>query len=384
VSDAPEADPRMLRAEIAREISRLAAKAGRKVIAGLPADDEAARIETLRKIEAALPAERNKLFGVAIAIGALCLIAVSVASTMRVWTTRVQLDLLTNSVSMRLASDLGWTGDRRLKPTRVRLEHFSHFDLPNEYGRLPPLPPNTSLDLIAPTGEIRLTSLTVDDGAIMTLARDQTGAIDFVVRGAPFRGDIDISGEVTLQAEPPPSDPFPIISFGKAEPPGHLGFQFTGKRPSDAGKTLIPAVLHGTPIELPVFKEIQEIAVDGLGFFEERADGRHSNFASQIVSGALTMTDSGEHIPLNEAAALQLVGAKGLISSLKITEKGTQVAFEGTAREVGLGTGAFERNLKPTLLEWLFHQQKLGFVWTALTFLFGLAWSAHSLSAPSK
>lgn len=371
MSDSPEADPQALRAELDREIARLAAQAGRKAMAGEPDGGEAARIESLQKIAAALPAPPNRVLALAILIGAVCLIAVSLAWTMRVWTTRVQLELVTSTVHLRLTEDFAWSGDLRLKPAEVRLANFSSFDLPNQYGAPPPIAPGSTLDLLAPEGEMHLTSFFAGAGALLTVARNATGAVDFDVRDAPFRGDLDVVGDVIVQAKPPPTKPFEQRSFIKAEPPGRFGFQFSGRG-------AVPALLHETPIDLPGF---QDIAVRGLGFFDERDEASRPAFASQIVSGTLVMTDTDEHVTLNQGAALRLAEASGLVSTLKVTDKGIALAFEGTARGVTLGSRDFARNLKPTWLEWLFHQQKLGFLWTALTFLFGLGWSARKLMA---
>ena len=91
------------------------------------------------------------------------------------------------------------------------------------------------------------------------------------------------------------------------------------------------------------------------------------------------MTDTGEQITLVPGADLQLANTRGRIAALQVTNKEIQVKFEGTASDVTLGTGDFARNLKPTILDWLFHQQRLGLFWGALTFLWGIAWSARKL-----
>jgi hypothetical protein len=373
-NDPSKIDPQALRAEIGREVSRLAVEAGRKVVAGKSVDEEWARIDALQKIEAALPPAPSRLFLVTIVIGALCLIVASIAWTVRVSSTRVQLDVVTDTVSMQIASDLDWTGSWRLQPASVRLEHFSHFDLPDQYDHQPELKPGASLDLMAPTGDIHLTHLLVSSGALMTLARDEIGATDIVARAASFRGDIDVTGDLSIQAHPPIA--LSPRTFAKSDPPGRFGFQFTAKTPDGKAVTAIPAVLHGQPIDMPVFRDI---TVSQLGFFEERADGTQTTFSSQIISGTLTLTDTDERITLGPAAALRLSRAEGLVSAVKITEKGIEITFEGTSRDVTLGTGVFERDVTPSWLEWLFHQQKLGFLWTAVTFLFGLLWSSHKL-----
>ena len=61
------------------------------------------------------------------------------------------------------------------------------------------------------------------------------------------------------------------MNFEKSEPPGRFGFQFTGRTFDGKAPTVIPAVLHNQPIDMPEFqaipvKQIITIAhVDGSG-----------------------------------------------------------------------------------------------------------------------
>ena len=52
-----------------------------------------------------------------------------------------------------------------------------------------------------------------------------------------------------------------------------------------------------------------------------------------------------------------------------------QVRFEGVARDIFLGPEGFRRSLAPSLLEYFYHQKRLGFAWTAVVFFWGLLWS---------
>jgi hypothetical protein len=362
-------DPADLRRGIEREIKRLAGEAGAKAISGDSPSPEVDRINELQSVLAALPqANRFPLLWAAM-IGAVCLIGASLAWSISIPRARVQLTLTTASVVMRLADDFPWDGDWRVKP-ELRLRQFTHLDLPPEYGMPEPLAKEASLDLSATGGTARLRHLFLGNGAAATIASSENGATEIVVQGAPFQGDIDVSGVVSCQAGPDPGTSLPAASFDPEMPPGRFGFQYDGRN-------VLPAVLHVSANDA---LDLHEIPISGLGFFEERADGTQaSTFASQIISGTLTMTDTGKHMPLAPAAALRLLEAHGLVAALRVTPKEIRVKFEGTASGVTLGTGDFSRNLKPTILEWLFHQQKLGFFWGAITFLWGLAWSARKL-----
>jgi hypothetical protein len=153
---------------------------------------------------------------------------------------------------------------------------------------------DTSLDLKAPNGNVRLRHFSVGQGGVLTIALAETGAMDIAVRESPFSGDIDVSGAVIGQMGPSLSMPLPSESFDPESPPGRFGFQY-----DDHGA--LPAVVHSTLRDTLI---LREISVSGLNFFEERADGAvASSFASQIVSGTLTMTDTGKHLALGSAAS---------------------------------------------------------------------------------
>ena len=362
-------DPAVLRRDITREIERLAGEAGAKAMGGDSPSAEVDRIKELQSVVAALPqADRFPLRWAAI-IGAVCLIGASLAWSIDVPRARVQLNLTTASIVMRLADDFSWDGNWRINP-ELRLMQFTHLDLPPEYSVPQPLAKEASLELSITDGGARLRHLFVERGASATIASSETGATEIVVHGAPFRGDIDVSGVVSSRAGPSPGTSLPYESFDPDMPPGRFGFQYDGR-------SVLPALLHVSAADT---LDLREIPVSGLGFFEERADGTQASvFASQITSGILTMTDTDERIQLAPAAALRLVDARGLVAALKVTPKDIQVKFEGTASGITLGTGDFSRDLKPTMLEWLFHQKKLGFFWGAITFLWGLTWSARRL-----
>jgi hypothetical protein len=69
----------------------------------------------------------------------------------------------------------------------------------------------------------------------------------------------------------------------------------------------------------------------------------------------------------------------GAISALRVMPDGITVRFAGSVHGLTLGRANFARELRPTLIEYLFHQQTVGFLWGAVTFLWGMLWSARRL-----
>jgi hypothetical protein len=84
---------------------------------------------------------------------------------------------------------------------------------------------------------------------------------------------------------------------------------------------------------------------------------------------------------INAGSQLRLSGVNGVISKMTIGGDGTTIVFDGIVSGASIGPRGYERELRPSWLEILFYQQKFGFFWTVVTFLWGVLWSARALMA---
>ena len=363
-----------LRSAIAREMELLAREAGVKVIAGKVPVAEIERIRALQCLLSALPEKTVIPLKLALLVGIACLLFASFALSLRIPWTRVQFDVATTSIVMRLKNELSWHGAWNIDPKKVSLRNFTHIELPpEEYGSRN----ETSLEMTVAKGRVRIDDLFFDHGALLEIAVND-GAADIKVSGATFRGDLDISGEVRGHTGASLDAGLPFKQFDPDMPPGSFHFLYIAQGASDLQP---PAFMNGSSAETLA---LSDITVTSLSFEEEHPKpGRPEqiSFTSQITSGTITMMDSSEQITLSPADTLRLTDVRGRITALQLTHDGVRAKFEGTAGEVSLGTGDFARNLKPTVLEWAFHQQKLALFWGALTFLWGIIWSARKLIA---
>jgi hypothetical protein len=223
-------------------------------------------------------------------------------------------------------------------------------------------------------GTVRVDDLFFGRGALLTIATNETGTADIVATGAPFRGEMEISGEVSGHGGLGLNEDLPLETFISDMPPGRFAFKYSGQ-----GARGQPPSIQGLPAEALALSDIE---VTNLSFDEEvpkPGAPDHIIFTSQIAAGTITITDTGEKITLNPSATLRLMDVRGRIADLWLGSQEVHVKFEGTANKITLGNDDFARNLKPTILEWLFHQQRLGLFWGALTFLWGIFWSARRL-----
>jgi hypothetical protein len=362
------------RSAITRAIEELAADVGRKAIAGETPSAEIERLHALQAALAALPGRPGRFGLWAGLIGLLCLVVASAALTVRVPRTRLQLDLHTTTATLRLASDLTWDGNWSSAAGGLRVQHFTQLDLPPEYGQQTTSGREQSLDIAAPAGSVRLRHLSIGGGGVLTVSRSSDGGVDIAVLGAPFTGDIDVTGAVLASTDSGAGASLPAETFPEDQPPARFGFQYDGRGP-------VSALLHDRPRDSLVLEEMQ---VSGLSFFDERSSSTgESAFASQIERGTLTLTDADEQLTLSRGAALRLGDAHGIVSEMQVGKEGLHITFEGTVATAALGRGDFDHNIKPSLLEWLYHQQKVGFLWGAVTFLWGVIWSARKVLSGS-
>jgi len=373
VTPAPLSERHALRKAIVRKIEQIATEAATNGIAGeLPAAD-IERIKALQRTLIALPEKAIIPLHWAALIGMGCLLVASVALAFRVPWTRVQLDLTTTSVAMRVDNDFSWHGVWHIQPKQVKIHNFTRIELPPEYGQKN----ETSLELNVMKGGVGVNYLFFGHGASLTITTNETGMADIVAAGAPFRGNMEISGEVSGRAGLGLNENLPLKNFESNEPPGHFAFLYDGQ----VARGGQPPSIQGAPVEILA---LYDIGVTYLNFEEELPKPGAPDqiiFSSQISNGTITMTDTNEQITLNPSAILRLTGIRGRVADLRLGSQDVRIKFEGTANGITLGDGDFARNLKPTILEWLFHQQKLGLFWGAMTFLWGIFWSVRRLVA---
>jgi hypothetical protein len=220
----PRTNRNSLRSAIIREIEVIGREAGAKAIAGETPIADVERLKTLQCVLAALP-EKNIPFSLAVIVSIACLLVASLALAVEVPWARVQLDLTTKAIAMRLGSDLSWHGTWRLDPEQVRLENFTRIVLPPEYGPRS----ESSLELNVQNGSVRVGNLFFDRGSLLTIATSERGATDLVVSGALFRGDIDVSGEVNGHAGPVLNTSLPLERYDSETPPGRFNFIYSGQ-----------------------------------------------------------------------------------------------------------------------------------------------------------
>lgn len=90
-----------------------------------------------------------------------------------------------------------------------------------------------------------------------------------------------------------------------------------------------------------------------------------ATFVSTVVSGAIQLVDVDQEVKLDRSAWVMIDGLRGHIFELEQNESGYNVGFSGAARHIAIGPAGFAEDLRPTCLDYLYHQEWLKLTWAA-------------------
>jgi hypothetical protein len=354
-----------LRIQLETLLATKSAAAATKLMTETPVDEELKQIEQVEKLLKFIPQSNNTTVYRACLVGAICLVVASVLWTVRLPTSRLQLDVTSESVTLKLAKQTSWSGNWDLSGGLLRLEDMSRIDIP------PELAPQNMLSgrpwFEASNGDFTLKRLEFQAGAQLLVKKAELLGLDMNSWNSQLLGQLQVYGTPKLQAGRSPEES-QKLSEARFDLPGTVTFFH------DAAQ--VPAILRVTPRGSLT---LTDLAVDEISFAREKADSETS-FQSGITKGNLTILTIGEKPPPLEAGSrLRLEGVEGVISDFTVNGDGTHLVFEGRVRSATIGPPGFERELKPSLLEYMYHQQRLGFFWAVASFLWGLLWSARTL-----
>lgn len=357
------------RRKLSQAVAELSSAAAQKVEAGEDVTQELRELEACQKLLAALPSATFHRIYPAALTATMCLIVASTTWTVRVPKTKIRLRVKTTTASMRLAAPLEWEGRWRVGGDVVRLHEFARLELPPELSSSEPLTNRAWLDIVG--GSTQLTRLKIDQGALVSVTRSEFGNIEIATLNKAFQGEIQTAGSPRMSAGSAPGRST-LIQLANVEfaPPATVTF-------FNAGRPAVPARLRVNPSGQI---KLSRVAIRGLSLSTETANAEQQpSFSSGIVEGTLTLSDTSEALTLDTGEPLAIGDAIGLISSLEMGPTGIQLSFDGEVRRLSVGVPGFERNLKPTLLEYLYAQKSFGFFWGVVTFLWGLIWSGRKL-----
>ena len=99
------------------------------------------------------------------------------------------------------------------------------------------------------------------------------------------------------------------------------------------------------------------------------------NFKSALWQGDIILYDIRKKISLLQNENLFAEFKKSRQADLIFKDDKFIIRLHGSALKLSGGFDSFSTNFKPTLLEYLYNNQRLALFWSAIVFLFGIIWS---------
>src|SRR5580692_8372566 len=144
--------------------------AAQKLISGAPAEDELHRIEQIQTLLKFVPQAKTATLFVASGVAMTCLVVACLLWTIRL-PTHVQMNVTTDSVTVRLASSLNWSGSWDLSGGLLRMEDMSRIELPPELTSATLLSGNAWLEVS--NGDFNLKHLELQQKAELSIKKGE-------------------------------------------------------------------------------------------------------------------------------------------------------------------------------------------------------------------
>jgi hypothetical protein len=93
---------------------------------------------------------------------------------------------------------------------------------------------------------------------------------------------------------------------------------------------------------------------------------------STIESGSLVLDDVSRTVDVHNGDRLILQGVDGWITEFSIENGTLELFFKGTVKEIRAGPRGSEKDLSPSLLEYVFSNQPVALFFGSVVFLWGL------------
>jgi hypothetical protein len=122
----------------------------------------------------------------------------------------------------------------------------------------------------------------------------------------------------------------------------------------------------------------RDMVISNIDFLEESVPGS-GKFISSINLGNIKVLETGKETDLQEGDWLLLDNLKNRRFQITKSASGLKIHIEGEVAKASSGSELFERQLNPSIIEYLYYAKSFAFFWSAIVFLFSLTWSLRSI-----
>ena len=295
-----------------------------------------------------------------IIIAFLCLLIVGLAWTLHIRTAQVSFEIVTQNVTLTLGKD--WLCNRQFSSDRIFINNIVKISAPG-------LNPVIEVDVEEKSVSMDLQGEEITVNELFLLANAN---VELNVQGDKlklFVKDSALAGELFLQRADLilEMEEETIKRSVDSEIPETISFR-TAKTGADPAQ-----------FELATGRnwQLRGLHVQAIGFLEEFPPGS-CRFKSAIRSGKVTLLETRLIEDLREEDSLILKDAKSRRLEISKGSDCIRVFFEGSVAKILAGPQSSEKDLTPTYLEYLYHQKRLTFFWSAVVFLWGILWSIRN------
>lgn len=296
-------------------------------------------------------------------VAVCCIFFVGLLWTLRIGETKITLVIKSEAVALELAESSSWGGELSLDMNPDRIETLTVLNAPA-----------LGIDIKSKSGsawiqvnakKILLTQLNIERNGILELSQSSGRSLTIFAKATELNGRLEVMGPAALS----------------------VGEETAGTSIDKRLNLTIPETIdfHASGVgTVPIrfrsrsgaFWILQNLSVKSMTFAKEisREPGEFSA-VSTIMEGALTLYDAGKKtVTLHEGDRLLLEGVEGRVVKLR-GGKGINVIFEGAVKKIKIGPKGFEHDHMPTYLIYLYYNQPLALLWSAVVSLWGILWS---------
>ena len=298
--------------------------------------------------------------GFAVLVAVICVAIAAYLWSHKVSRSSISLTAETESLQGRLLAD--WRLDNQLRSALLHIERVNKLNAPNLGVTIDDSDGDAWVSLDG--GQVTIQSLQIDRGALVAIDSDQKELSIFTSR-KPMRGKLTVVGKGTISAGLKPDQPTVNQPYN-IEIPETLDFEVTDP--------------HSVPTRLTIHDpgpwSLGRLPFADLNFaLEEVRDVTTSDFVSGIKSGTLTFNDiNGSPQLVAERDMLAVHNIADARVEISGTPAAIHVALNGVVKAVTLGQGDAERQLGPSLLEYLYNKKSAGFFAAAVGFIWSMIW----------
>ena len=304
-----------------------------------------------------------------LSIGIICLFVIWLAWILPINRVEVSFEVVSRNISLKLSRD--WELKSSLPVKSLFVNNLHKVSAPElDIGFLR----NVDMDqepvrLILEGDYIRLKKLALPKDATIDLTSYGHKLILYS-KGAPLCGMIDVANvNLTLVTE---HDEGIAPIFKKTEDIETIRFE--------------SVEAPGTPVKIDCKTtttwKMRNFQASSIHFSHD--SDTSGKFESTVKSGRIKLLETGLEHELREYDLLMLKDIKTRRLECSKTDEGIKLFFRGSVSAIEAGPGGFRKNLAPTWLEYLYHQKKSGFFWSAVVSLWGLLWSFKNTISGGK